>query len=390
MKEKPLISIVMPCYNCATTLKEAFDSIYRQNFRYSFEIILVDDGSKDNTVEIIKELISGKKECLFIQHDRNRGGGAARNTAVKVSGGEFIFCLDSDDILADNSLPLMVDYIKKEKLDGAIFQYRRFFSNDPKKYREDLNPDINRAIVLGDLFEETGKRVLFNNFVYTRTAYDTVGGYPEDHGFDTPEFEFTFLGKQLRAKICPNSIYYHRQAVKKKSYFDREYEKGLFSVYTYLGLEPSLDRLSDPIVDLLVKFDVATKNELRNDNNLLSAIREQYIKDGNLYFVKNGNQRSLRTKTFIDAVSLIRSEKYKEALERLEICTKQYGSSTPIILFNTIRARHGSEGLEKIKVVGAALQELQDCGILKARRMQRVPPFVSKLYSICKKLFSIK
>lgn len=380
----------MPCYNCAPTLKEAFDSIYRQDFKYPFEVVLVDDGSKDNTVEIIKNLIAGKKECSFIQHSHNKGGGAARNTAIKASKGEFIFCLDGDDILADNSLPLMVEYIKEENLDGTIFQYRRFFSNDSKKYREDKNPDINRVLTLGDLFEQSGKRVLFNNFVYTRSAYDAVGGYPEDHGFDTPEFEFTFLGKKLKAKICPDSIYYHRQAAKNKSYFDREYEKGLFSVYTYLGLEPSLNYLSDTIIDLLVKFDVATKNELRNDNNLLSAIREQYTKNGDLYFTKENDQRSLRTKAFIDAVSLIRSEKYKDALNKLEICSEEYNGITPIILFNTIRARQGLKGLERVRVIGAALQELQDCGILKARRMRRVPPVVSKVYSICKKLFSIK
>ena len=384
MQETPLISIIMPCYNCATILREAFHSIYRQNFTSPFEVVMVDDGSTDTTLETIKSLIADRPECQLIRHEHNKGGGAARNTAVKASKGEIIFCLDSDDVLADNSLPPMIEFLQKESLDGAIFKHRRFFSSDTTKYEEVSNPDVSREILISDIFESTEKRILFNNFVHTKKAYETAGGYPEDHGFDTQEFEYKFLAKNLKSKICPNSIYYHRQAIQ-KSYFDREYEKGLFSINTYLALEPILEYLSDGIIDLCVQFDITTKNELKNENNLLGAISKQYINDGTMLFA--GNERSARCKAFIEASSLLRDGQYDEALLKLENCGKLYGEVTPLLLFNITRARHGSSGTPKVKVIDETLQWFQNCGILKARKMRRLPSPILKLYLLCKTLF---
>ena len=85
------LSIIIPCYNCAETLEEAVDSIYRQALTLPFEIIMVDDCSTDKTVKIMDKLKNRYKETKVFNHEKNQGGGVTRNTAVEKSTGDIIF-----------------------------------------------------------------------------------------------------------------------------------------------------------------------------------------------------------------------------------------------------------------------------------------------------------
>jgi len=94
----PKVSVVVPTYNASLYIVEALESILSQTFK-DFEIIVVDDGSTDNTREILKKY-NGKINCYF---QKNQGAVRARNSAFELSRGEFIAFLDQDDIwLADN------------------------------------------------------------------------------------------------------------------------------------------------------------------------------------------------------------------------------------------------------------------------------------------------
>ena len=75
------LSIIMPCYNCTATLEEALASIYTQELEMPFEVVMVNDGSTDGTGQLIEELARRYAHIRYVSHDRNRGGGAARNNA---------------------------------------------------------------------------------------------------------------------------------------------------------------------------------------------------------------------------------------------------------------------------------------------------------------------
>lgn len=95
----PFLSIVVPIYNRAHTLKRCLDSIERQSFR-DFEIVAVDDGSFDGSLHALRGFRNERLRVL--SHDRNRGVCPARNTGIDASCGDWTVFLDSDDELASN------------------------------------------------------------------------------------------------------------------------------------------------------------------------------------------------------------------------------------------------------------------------------------------------
>ncbi|MEI7425100.1 MAG: glycosyltransferase family 2 protein, partial [Candidatus Staskawiczbacteria bacterium] len=110
------LSIIMPCYNCQSTLAEAVVSVFVQSLKIPFEIIMVDDGSTDGTQRLILELAQKYPEIKTLIHEKNRGGGAARNTGIKNSSGDLIFCLDGDDILPPAMLPRLLNFLDQKNL----------------------------------------------------------------------------------------------------------------------------------------------------------------------------------------------------------------------------------------------------------------------------------
>jgi glycosyltransferase involved in cell wall biosynthesis len=155
----PLISIIMPTYNRAEYISEALDSIKRQTFK-DYEIIVIDDGSTDNTKEIV-ETYKGIR-YMYLDH----GGIAwARNTAVKAARGKWLAFLDSDDLWVDDKLQKQVDYIKAHPDCRIVYSDFKNFTDIPEeelteRQKELLRSDISwylpSALVDTRLFDEIG------------------------------------------------------------------------------------------------------------------------------------------------------------------------------------------------------------------------------------------
>lgn len=111
----PLISIVIPVFNTANYLRECLISIQNQSFS-DFEVILVDDGSTDNSGKICDEFANN--DCRFkTVHQNNAGVSAARNAALDIALGDYIGFVDSDDFLLPGMLQEMSNIIKSENAD---------------------------------------------------------------------------------------------------------------------------------------------------------------------------------------------------------------------------------------------------------------------------------
>ncbi|MDD4734002.1 MAG: glycosyltransferase family A protein [Bacilli bacterium] len=90
-------SIIIPNYNCGKYIKECIDSIFNQTFK-DYEVIVIDDGSTDNSIEVIKNY------NVKILHTKRKYAGGARNKGIEEATGEYIIFLDSDDWLYDNQV----------------------------------------------------------------------------------------------------------------------------------------------------------------------------------------------------------------------------------------------------------------------------------------------
>ena len=107
---QPLISVIMPVYNGAATIKQAIDSVYRQNV--PLELLVIDDGSTDQTLEILSAY-QERPDFHYLKNVQNIGAAASRNRGVHEAHGQYIAFLDADDWWEDGKLKLQLDILKK-------------------------------------------------------------------------------------------------------------------------------------------------------------------------------------------------------------------------------------------------------------------------------------
>ena len=341
------LSIIIPCYNCEKTLGEAVNSCFVQGLTEPFEVVMVDDGSTDGTRDVMKKLAEAHKEIKLFYHNKNKGGGTTRNTGIKESSGDLIYCLDSDNFFGHNQpLKRMIKYVDESGLDGASFHERRFFiGNDFKHYDSYFNEVTDRDIELKDLFSD--KAVLLDNFLYTRKSYLKTKGYPENHGFDTQCFEIRYLAAGNRARACKETIFYHRQAMGSHSYFEREYDKGNFSKNYFLIMEDMFGYLSPTAKDVLLNFDIFSRSSMKD--NLALEMKKLQSK-GQLF--ENRAERSIRNSPILPKYiehyeSSLKSYKiasYTEALKELRLAMDN-GLKSKIAYYHEQRCLSGQRGV---------------------------------------------
>ena len=116
-KAPPLVTVIIPAYNCTNTVERSIESVLNQTMP-DFELIVVDDASQDKTFEIISEMAKKDLRIKILKNDCNIGVAATRNRALKIASGKYIAFLDSDDIWAKEKLKKQIALL--EKTDGDI------------------------------------------------------------------------------------------------------------------------------------------------------------------------------------------------------------------------------------------------------------------------------
>lgn len=136
-------SIIIPIYNAEKYLKESIDSILSQTFT-DFELILVNDGSTDNSEKICKDYAKIDKRVVVIT-TKNQGSGPARNEGIKIAKGKFCYFPDGDDILVKNALQQIYEETKKEDADLYVFGFYLSGRNGTKKILQERSNDLLRG-----------------------------------------------------------------------------------------------------------------------------------------------------------------------------------------------------------------------------------------------------
>ncbi|MGJ7513599.1 glycosyltransferase family 2 protein [Pseudomonas baetica] len=151
----PLVSIVAPCYNAEKYLEQAIHSIFGQDYP-NFEVIIVDDGSSDNSVAMLKQLQKTYDFQLYTQP--NQGVSAALNHGLRYAKGEYVSTPDLDDIMLPDSLRIRTDYLNKHPnvgCVGALITYMDSDGNTLKQQRRDhtrtynFDQILSHAVVIG-------------------------------------------------------------------------------------------------------------------------------------------------------------------------------------------------------------------------------------------------
>ena len=169
-----MVSVIIPTFNRPDMLSEAIASVINQSHKDT-EIIVVNDGGED--VKNLIEEFQKKGEVIYLQHQRNKGLAAARNTGVQFSRGRYIAYLDDDDIFYPNHIEILTNYlIKKESKVAYTDAYRAHQRKENGKY----------AIYKRDLpysFDFDYRRILFENFIpvlcvlHEKSCFDEIDSW---------------------------------------------------------------------------------------------------------------------------------------------------------------------------------------------------------------------
>lgn len=230
MKE---ISIIIPIYNTEKYIKECIDSIRKQSIK-NIEIICIDDGSTDDSVEIIKEYKSIDPRVSLYQQS-HKGVSSARNLGLKYATGEYVIFIDSDDYLIENRLGAIYKTAKQCDADILVFSGRttnRFLADEwifncfsvRECFYERYDSDI--------IFSEDGVFPMVWNKMF-RTVFLKSSGVLFDERLKIAEdhlFDLMIFPKAQRVKFTSQKVYIYRVARQDSAMQKRQNDKGYFHV----------------------------------------------------------------------------------------------------------------------------------------------------------------
>lgn len=229
--ERSMVSIVMPAYNAGRYIEEAIDSVLNQTYK-NWELIVVDDCSRDNTRQILDRYISQYSNIHYYKNEHNLGSADTRNLGVSVAAGEWIAYLDSDDCWHPDKLQLQMELAEKTQAEflftGSAFIDEEsrpldYFLPAPEKvsYQELLKQNVvscSSVLIRKELAEE----------------------YPMKQASRLHEDFAVWLQILRDKKICAYGVnqplLVYRISSKSKSGNKVKAAKMTFRVYRYLGL----------------------------------------------------------------------------------------------------------------------------------------------------------
>lgn len=170
----PLVSVILPTYNCANFLTDSITSVLSQTYS-SYEIIVVDDGSTDNTKEVLNPFMQRIK---YICHHQNKGAPGARNTGIQSAQGKYIAFLDADDIWLPEKLHISIEYFNKYPDIGMV--YSGYVNIDENGYLLNRNPrkQLPSGNIFIQLFSEQNF-IITPSVVVSKEVFKTTGLFDE-------------------------------------------------------------------------------------------------------------------------------------------------------------------------------------------------------------------
>ncbi|MDD3722639.1 MAG: glycosyltransferase family A protein [Lutibacter sp.] len=197
---KPLVSIIVPCYNQAQYLEEALQSVLDQTYT-NWECIVVNDGSPDNTQEVAQKWVEKDKRFKYLFQD-NSGVSSARNFGIANAIGEFILPLDADDKISPNYVLLAVESFQQDTSLKVVYCKAEKFGDEVGLW--DLKHYSIRELALSNM--------IFCSGMYRKSDWETVGGYDIKmiYGWEDWEFWISLLKNGGNVKQIDKIGFYYR------------------------------------------------------------------------------------------------------------------------------------------------------------------------------------
>ncbi len=221
MNETPLVTVICLCFNHSAFVEAAIDSVTKQTYPF-IELIIVDDCSTDNSVEIIQQLISKNTTLRFIGNRVNLGNCTSFNQALKIANGKYIIDLAADDILLPNKIEVQVAAF--EELDatyGLVFSNGYYIDINGKFLHNHYKVDrFEKSLIIvpeGDVFTRLfqGHFICSPTVMFKKDILIELGGYDQRLSYEdfdiwmriARKYKFYYLDKiTVGKRIVPGSL----------------------------------------------------------------------------------------------------------------------------------------------------------------------------------------
>ena len=223
-----LISVIIPAFNCEKSIEHTVNSIISSGLR-DYEIIIINDGSTDDTESICKSLCS-RYSFIKYHEQENKGVSAARNMGITISDGEYIMFFDADDSAKENCFSECVDIIRNEKPDMLVFGMSFDYYKNGKCYRRDeLAPEQSGLLdksqireVLESLYNTNSLSSSCNKIFKKSLISDNNILFNTDY-FLMEDFLFSLECLRVCESIycLPKALYQYKQSENEKGAFNR-------------------------------------------------------------------------------------------------------------------------------------------------------------------------
>lgn len=200
------VSVIIPTYNTEQYIKDCVQSVLNQTYQ-NFEIIVVNDGSTDNTLKVLEEIKTEKLKVITI---KNSGQGYARNMALKEAKGDYIFFLDSDDYIEPVTLELAVKRIEQDNADFVYFDYKYLKMQDGTFVYNSKEKFFSKKILHGDeCYEMLGIKHYFtvNKLYRKQFLVDNKIKYGEGYIYEDFEFWVKVAIKAKKISLIHSPLY---------------------------------------------------------------------------------------------------------------------------------------------------------------------------------------
>ena len=269
-----MISVIVPIYNASLYLKECLSSIQNQTFT-DFEVLCIDDGSKDNSAEIVNQfVINDNRFKLFKQ--ANAGVSVARNLGLKNAIGEYVCFVDSDDSLSDDYLSTLIELSKDGSF--AVCGYtskKKNLGSRGDKLNCFTAADFIKKIIYEQIQHPNIWMMLFKNSIIQMKHLDFTVGCARNE--DT-EFYIKYLIHEKRVKYSNNKCYFYR--INEASEMHSMSEKSMTSITAgerigYILTEANI--IKDRLLPLYLSVQILLyQASLANNELIYRKIHEEY------------------------------------------------------------------------------------------------------------------
>lgn len=177
MEQTQLVSVIVPLYNAEKYIEETMESILNQTYK-NIEIVIVDDGSKDQSSSIVKNFKKKYPEQIKYILQENQGVSVARNTGIENANGEYISFLDSDDLWHSTKIEKQIESMHKNNMNACYCGFMNFYEETGEKVENTTNfvkGNMTKAFLTHQVFAQTSTWIFKKSIVMNHNIRFTPG-----------------------------------------------------------------------------------------------------------------------------------------------------------------------------------------------------------------------